>query len=125
LVREGDFAVRLEAALSVGTSRDETEAENQLTQAGIMPKNGWIADYPVTPDIIDELYEAVGDAAASSRISMNVDVALQRMRDAVSQVGLSVETQAGGKTYSAGSSGSQSAPTHPAPTSRSPFCRSQ
>jgi len=109
LVREGDFAVRLEAALSVGTSRDEIEAENQLTQAGIIPKNGWIADYPVTPDIIDELYQAVRDAAASNRISLDVDVALQRFHDVVSQAGLSVETQPGGKAYSA-PSGSQSAP---------------
>ena len=110
LVREGDFAVRLEAALSVGTSQDEIEAENQLTQAGIMPKNGWIADYPVTPDIIDELYQAVRDAAASNKISMSADVALQRMRDVVSQVGLSVETQSGGTAYSAEPSGSQSGP---------------
>jgi hypothetical protein len=42
---------------------------------------------------------------------MNVDVALQRMRDVVSQVGLSVETQSGGKAYSAGPSGSQSGPS--------------
>jgi len=110
LVREGDFAVRLEAALSVGTSQDENEAENQLTQAGIMPKNGWIADYPVTPDIIDELYKAVRDAAASNKISMSVDVALQRMHDVVSQAGLSIETQSGGKGYRAEPSGSQSAP---------------
>jgi hypothetical protein len=110
LVREGDFAVRLEAALSVGTSQDEIEAENQLTQAGIMPKNGWIADYPVTPDIIDELYQAVRDAAASNKISLSADVALQRMRDVVSQVGLSVETQSGGTAYSAEPSGSQSGP---------------
>jgi hypothetical protein len=110
LVREGDFAVRLEAALSLGTSRDEIEAENQLTQAGIMPKNGWIADYPVTPDIIDELYNAVRDAAASNKISLGVDVALQRLHDVVSQVGLSLETQSGGKAYSAEPSGSQSSP---------------
>jgi hypothetical protein len=32
------------------------------------------------------------------------------MRDVVSQVGLSVETQSGGKAYSAGPSGSQSGP---------------
>jgi len=110
LVREGDFALRLEAALSVGTSQDEIEAENRLTEAGIMPKNGWIADYPVTPDIIDELYEAVRDAAASNRIAIGVDVALQRMREVVAHVGLAVETQAGGKAYSAAPSGSQSAP---------------
>jgi len=110
LVREGDFAVRLEAALSVGTSQDGIEAENRLTEVGIMPKNGWLADYPVTPDIIDELYAAVRDAAASNRISLGVDVALQRMREVVSQAGLAVETQSGGKTYGAGPSGSQSAP---------------
>jgi len=110
LVREGDFAVRLEAALSMGRSQDEIAAENQLSQAGIMPKNGWIADYPVTPDIIDELYTAVREAAASNKISMSADVALQRMHEVVAQVGLSVETQAGGTTYSAEPSRSQSAP---------------
>jgi hypothetical protein len=100
LVREGDFALKLGLALAVGAPQDEVEAEDLLTEVGVMPKNGWIADYPVTPDIIDELYKAVRDAAASNKIPMSVDVALQRLSDVMSQVGLSIATQSGGRTYS-------------------------
>lgn len=99
LVREGDFALKLGLALAVGTPRDEVEAENLLAEVGVMPKNGWIADYPVTPDIIDELYKAVRDAAASNKIPLSVDVAVQRLNDVMLQAGLSIETPSGGKTY--------------------------
>src|SRR5689334_11944578 len=78
LFREGDFAVKLETALAVGTSKDEAEAESLLTEAGIVPRNGWIADYPVTPDIINELYKSVHDAAEANSISMNVEMAIQK-----------------------------------------------
>jgi len=110
LVREGDFALKLGLALAVGAPQDEVEAENLLTEVGVMPNNGWIADYPVTPDIIDELYKAVRAAAASNKIPMNEDVALQRLSDVVSQVGLSIATQSGGKTYSAQLPGTQGSP---------------
>jgi hypothetical protein len=50
LVSEGSFAVRLASALSVATTDDEVMAESQLGDLGIAPRNGWIADYPVTPD---------------------------------------------------------------------------
>jgi hypothetical protein len=101
LIREGDFAVKLAPALSLGTPRDEVEAENLLSAAGISPVNGWIADYPVTPDIIDELYKDVRDAASSGKIQLNVDVALQRLKDVMSQADLPVDTQPGAKTGSA------------------------
>jgi hypothetical protein len=51
LVREGAFALNL-AALSLDHPTSEVEAESILGTAGIAPSNGWIADYPVTPDII-------------------------------------------------------------------------
>ena len=111
LIREGDFAVKLALALSMGTSRDEVEAENQLSAAGITPKNGWIADYPVTPDIIDELHNAVRDAASSGKIQLSVDVALGRLNDVMSQTGLSIDTQAGAKTESAELPGPPSYPS--------------
>ncbi|HYS42862.1 MAG TPA: hypothetical protein VEM32_02675, partial [Geobacteraceae bacterium] len=63
LIREGDFAVKLQSALGLGTGEDEAEAESRLGEAGIVPRNGWIADYPVTPDIIGELNTSVSDAA--------------------------------------------------------------
>lgn len=82
LVREGDLALKLVGALAVGTAEDEIEAETMLGDVGIAPRNGWIADYPVTPDIIGELHKSVRDAAASNKISIGVDEALKRL-DAV------------------------------------------
>jgi len=52
LVREGDFAVKLAESLKMGKPQGEAEAESMLASAGVAPKNGWIADYPLTPDII-------------------------------------------------------------------------
>src|SRR5271166_6174057 len=63
LVREGAFAMILVVALNMGKPASETEAESMLGAAGISPRNGWIADYPVTPDIIGELRDSIGYAA--------------------------------------------------------------
>src|SRR6266496_1968895 len=61
LVREGTLAVRLSHALGLSTAKSEVEAETWLGEKGISPRNGWIADYPVTPDIVGELQTSVGD----------------------------------------------------------------
>ena len=90
LVREGAFAIRLGEALALGTSKDEVEAENKLSEIGILPKNGWMADYPVTPDVIGELYEAIGLAADSKKLSLSREVALQKLNDAIAEVNLPV-----------------------------------
>ncbi|MBI5100452.1 MAG: hypothetical protein HZB33_01255, partial [Nitrospirae bacterium] len=55
LIREGAFALKLAEALGLGHPESEVEAESMLGAAGVAPRNGWIADYPVTPDIIGEL----------------------------------------------------------------------
>ena len=65
LVREGDFAVKLVSALNLGQTDNEAEAESILSHAGIAPTNGWIADYPVTPEIVGELLQSIQAAAAS------------------------------------------------------------
>ena len=44
LVREGDLAVKLADALRLGKASSEAEAESLLANAGIIPRNGWIAD---------------------------------------------------------------------------------
>jgi hypothetical protein len=77
LVREGDFATRLVSALEIGMAENETEAETLLASAGIAPKNGWISDYPITPDILGELQETVAAAADSNRLPMGKDEALE------------------------------------------------
>jgi len=94
MVREGDFAVKLCAALGLGTIQDETEAESGLGQAGIIPRNGWIADYPVTPDIIGELQQTVGDAALKGKIALGKDVAQQRLTAVAAELSLGLRPQA-------------------------------
>jgi hypothetical protein len=80
LTREGDFAVKLVEALKIGQAKNEAEAESMLASAGIAPKNGWIADYPMTPDIIAELENAVAEAADAKRLSMAKNEALKALR---------------------------------------------
>jgi hypothetical protein len=80
LVREGDFAIKLAEALKIGTAKSEAEAESMLALAGITPKNGWIADYPMTPDIVGELEEAVAQAADAQKLALGKDEALKALR---------------------------------------------
>jgi hypothetical protein len=87
LHREGDFAVRLVHSLGAGTAKDEVEAESMLGDIGITPRNGWIADYPVTPDIIGELNKAVSSAANAGKLPMNKDEALKRLDDLAAEAG--------------------------------------
>ena len=95
LVREGDLAIRLESVLGVGTSGDEVEAETTLGTLGITPRNGWIADYPVTPDIIAELQKAVGDAANSGKLPVNKEEALKRFNSLTAESSLPITPYAG------------------------------
>jgi len=90
LVREGDFATKLVSGLELGTAADETEAETMLASAGIAPKNGWISDYPVTPDILGELEDAVAAAADSYRLPMGKDEALEVLDNLSADLGLHV-----------------------------------
>ena len=94
LVREGDFAIKLADALKLGTVTNETEAENLLGSAGVEPKNGWIADYPVTPDIMVELQTSVGNAASAGKLTMGRDEALKATQEVKSGFGLSIRAEA-------------------------------
>jgi hypothetical protein len=80
LIREGDFAIKLAEALKIGRAKNEAEAENMLASVGIAPKNGWIADYPTTPDVIGELEKAIGEAADAKRLLMRKNEALKAFR---------------------------------------------
>ncbi len=97
LVREGDFAMKLVDALKIGTAQNEADAETMLGSSGIAPKNGWIADYPVTPDIIGELQNTVGAAADSKRLPMEKDEALKALQSVSAELGLSVVADTSGK----------------------------
>jgi len=97
LVREGDFATRLVSALEIGTAENETEAETMLASVGIAPKNGWISDYPVTPDILGELQDAVAAAADSNRLPMGKDEALEVLESVSADLGLYVLSHTSGE----------------------------
>jgi hypothetical protein len=92
LIAEGDFAVMLAEALQIGSPQSEEEAESMLAFKGIQPRNGWIADYPVTPDIVGELQDAVVQAADSGKLAMKKDDAIRAFNDLTSQQGLSLNT---------------------------------
>ena len=83
LTREGFFALRLAEALKVGEVKSEADAESKLASMGILPRNGWIADYPLTPNVIAELENAIGEAADSGKIAMKKDEALKVFRDLI------------------------------------------
>ncbi len=97
LVPEGDFALKLATALKLGTPNDETQAEDMLTSAGITPKNGWIADYPLTPNIIGELQNSVATAADSKRLPMEKDEALEAFQGLAAEFGLAVSPGGAGE----------------------------
>ena len=90
LVREGDLAVRLVKVLGLGTTADEVEAETRLGDAGVIPRNGWIADYPVTPDVVAELQRSLGRAADSGRLKLSRDEAVKRLKETLADLELSV-----------------------------------
>ncbi len=90
LVPEGLLAKELAAALKIGQPQNEAEAESMLSSIGIEPQNGWIADYPVTPDIIGEIEGAVAAAADGNRLKMGREQARKAMESVVSQLGLNV-----------------------------------
>ena len=94
LIREGDFAMKLVDQLKLGTAQNEAEAESTLASSGIAPKNGWIADYPVTPDIIGELQKAINDAADSGRLAIAKNEAMKTFQDLTGEAGLSVAASA-------------------------------
>lgn len=107
LIPEGFFAIKLADAFKLDQAKTEPEAETMLTSLGIAPKNGWIADYPVTPDVLIELQNAVGTAADSGKLSMEKGEAMKAVQDVASGLGLPIVTAGGqsGQTTSAESYG--------------------
>jgi hypothetical protein len=101
LVREGDFAIKLAALYGLGAPANETEAEDLLSSAGVIPLNGWISDYPVTPEILGQLQEAAARAVSEGRLSMTAEKATQNLYDLASQMNLPVPAGPGSKAAEA------------------------
>jgi len=100
MVREGTFAIKMAPAFSLEASEDEAEAESRLGEVGIMPLNGWIADYPVTPDILAELQKSVIDAADAGKLTVKREEALKKFEDVKAELGLLIKPYSNGATYS-------------------------
>ncbi len=98
LVREGDFAIKLAAELDLGKPSDEATAEDMLTAAGVVPANGWLSDYPMTPEIIGQLKDAVSKAAAEGKLKMSTDEAVKGLYYLTAQMNL--PTPAGSESQS-------------------------
>ena len=86
LIREGSVAVKLVEILKMEEVKSEAEAENNLASVGIAPRNGWIADYPVTPDIVEELQNAIGEAADSGKLTMKKDEAIKAFQNLIMDI---------------------------------------
>ena len=98
LLREGSLAVQLVAELGLRGANDEVMAESRLGEVGITPRNGWIADYPVTPDIIGELQKSIGDAADAGKISLSRNEAVKKLDDVTAGLALPVSPYTGPAT---------------------------
>jgi hypothetical protein len=99
LINEGSFAVELASAFALSNTDDEVEAESRLGELGIAPRNGWIADYPVTPDIIVELQNSISEASAAGKLSISKDDALKKFNDVTVSLGFSISPYTPGTNY--------------------------
>jgi hypothetical protein len=90
LVPEGVLALELVKALRMGQAQNEAQAESMLSAIAIEPRNGWIAEYPVTPDIIGEIDEGVAAAVDAGKLGMGKDQAREEVKDLVARLGLNV-----------------------------------
>jgi hypothetical protein len=97
LIREGDFAIKLAGALNLGTAKDDMEAQSLLVAVGIAPRNGWISDYPVTPDILAEIQKAVEDAADANRLPLGKNGSLRALQDVQTSLELAFVPDTSGK----------------------------
>ena len=88
LVPEGVFAIQLADALKLGPASDETKAEGLLSGLGIEPKNGWITEYPVTPNVLGDVEKGVSMASDNGKIAITKDQALKLVDDLKSKLGL-------------------------------------
>ena len=78
--------MKLAEALKIGPVKSEAEAESRLASMGIAPKNGWIADYPVTLNIIGELENAISAAVDSGKLVMSKDQAIKGFQDLITDI---------------------------------------
>jgi hypothetical protein len=104
LVREGDFAIKLAAELDLGNPANEVAAEDMLAKAGVSPLNGWLSDYPMTPEIIGQLGDSIAAAAGAGKLPMTAGEANKGLYYLASQMNLPTPAGAGAGTAPEGQS---------------------
>jgi hypothetical protein len=90
LVPEGIFAMQLAEALKLGPVPDEATAEELLSNLGIEPKNGWLAEYPVTPAVLGDVEKGISVASDQGKIALTKDQALKLVSDVKAKLGFDV-----------------------------------
>jgi hypothetical protein len=90
--------MKLAAQLDLGNPSDEATAEDILTVAGVVPTNGWISDYPMTPQIIGQLKEAISRSAAEGKLPLNADEAIRGLYSLTAQLNLPTPAEPGSQT---------------------------
>jgi hypothetical protein len=98
LVREGDFAIKLAAELNLGTPPNEAAAEDLLARAGVSPLNGWLSDYPMTPEIIGQLGDSIAAAAGQGKLRMTAGEATKGLYNLTAQMNLPTPAGSGAGT---------------------------
>src|SRR5512135_3675969 len=104
LVREGDFAIKLAVELKLGNPENEAAAEDMLAKAGISPLNGWISDYPVTPEIVGQLGDSITTAANQGNLPMSAEEGKKGLYSLASEMNLPTPAGPGAGTAPVGSS---------------------
>jgi len=104
LVREGDFAIKLAAELKLGNPENEAAAEDMLAKAGISPLNGWISDYPVTPEIVGQLGDSITEAAGQGKLPMSAEEGKKGLYSLASEMSLPTPAGPGAGTAPVGPS---------------------
>lgn len=70
-VSQGAFAMKLVSVLKMGNVTTEAQAADILASVGIIPKDGWIVDRPMTVSIVRDLQSKVGAAATAKKIPLD------------------------------------------------------
>ena len=92
LVPESVFAMQLAEALKLGPVPDEAKAEELLSGLGIEPKNGWIAEYPVTPEVLGDIETGIVMASDQGKIAFTKDQALKLFSEVKVRLGFDVKS---------------------------------
>jgi hypothetical protein len=82
--------MQLAEALKLGPVPDEAKAEELLSSLGIEPKNGWLAEYPVTPAVLGDVEKGISVASDQGKIALTKDQALKLVSDVKAKLGFDV-----------------------------------